>query len=112
MTHSKIEFVIQPLLLITSSEKHEKSVATVYGSIFTRYLFKELEKIDKNRNLTTFIENISINIRKMYTGYPQTVSVYSSYVIDPILFTWIQSHNKYDIVTDMSGCVLVLRNIF
>jgi len=117
LSSTKIECVLQPMLLITSSEAQEKSVATKYGSIFSRNLFhllkslNESEKLShKNRNLKRLIGNISSLIRKMHTGYAQTVSVYSSYVTDPILWMWIGSNKEYDIVPDMTLSTLIIRN--
>jgi len=124
LSGKKIEYVLQPILLITSSEAEEKSIATKYGSIFSRNLFmiltalnkKEIDKntnvipINKNRNLRRLIGNLASAIRKMHTGYAQTVSIYSSYVMDPILWMWIGSNKEYDIVADMSLSVLIIRN--
>jgi hypothetical protein len=127
LSSSKIECVSQPILLITSSEVNEKSIATKSGSVFSRHLFRLLTLLNtddqpiikrksviipthKNRNLRRLIGNLSSSIRKMHTGYAQTVSVYSSYVIDPILWMWIGSPKNYDIVIDLSLSTLIIRN--
>lgn len=127
LSPTKIECVPQPILLITSSEINEKSIATKFGSVFSRHLFRLLTMlnsdeepiihrksitipINRNRNLRRLIGNLASSIRKMHTGYAQTVSVYSSYVIDPILWMWIGSHKSYDIVADMSLSVIIIRN--
>lgn len=126
LSPSKIECVSQPLLLITSADANEKSIATKSGSVFSRYLFRILAQLNnddpliirkksisvpihKNRNLRRLIGNLSSSIRKMHTGYAQTVSVYSSYIIDPILWMWIGSRKSYDIVGDLGLSTLVLR---
>jgi len=126
LSPSKIECVSQPVLLITSSNDNEKSIATKYGSVFSRYLFKFLTQLNsdvnltvkkklvsipitKNRNLRRLIGNLSSGIRKMHTGYAQTVSVYSSYIVDPVLWMWIGSCKSYDIVGDIGLSTLVVR---
>lgn len=135
LSPTKIECISQPILLITSSEANEKSIATKAGSVFSRHLFRILTLLNseqeqpitisrkpsgryrinipthKNRNLRRLIGNLASSIRKMHTGYAQTVSVYSSYVIDPILWMWVGSCKHYDIVTDISLSSLIIRNI-
>ena len=124
LSSEKIECVSQPILLITSSNSGEKSIATKVGSLFSRYLFQILTilnntddpiikvtiPIHKNRNLRRLIGNLASSIRKMHTGYSQTVSIYSSYVLDPVLWLWIGSYKDYDIVTDLSLSILIIRD--
>lgn len=133
LSPTKIECVSQPILLITSSEVNEKSIATKSGSVFSRHLFRLLSQLNNinllklpivnssrkkhvvipnhtNRNLRRLIGNLSSSIRKMHTGYAQTVSIYSSYIIDPILWMWIGSLRNYDIVTDITLSILIIRN--
>jgi hypothetical protein len=131
LSPTKIECVTQPILLITSSEANEKSIATKTGSVFSYHFFRILNSLNrndissqpiiqkktvtipphKNRNLRRFIGNLASSIRKMHTGYAQTVSMYSSYVADPILWMWIGSQKDYDIVIDMTLSTLVVRNV-
>ena len=127
LSPSKVECVSQPILLITSSEASEKSIATKSGSVFSRHLFRLLTSLSsndapivkrrsvtipahKNRNLRRLISNLSSSIRKMHTGYAQTVSIYSSYVTDPVLWMWIGSKKDYDIVTDITLSTLIIRS--
>jgi len=123
----KIKCVKQPIMLITSAEPHEKSIATKNGSIFSENLFRILSELNndddipitrnnkvvipitKNRNLTRLINNLTSSMRKLKTGYTQTVSVYSSYITDPVLWMWIGSSKKYDIVTDITLSTLIIR---
>lgn len=118
----KVQCILHPILLITSSESNEKSITTKLGSLFTRNLFRLLTVMNedgqvnddivpncRNRNLRRLMGNLSSSIRKMNTGYVQTVSIYSSYVIDPVLWMWIGSNKEYDIVPDMSLTVLMIR---
>lgn len=131
LSPTKIEFVSQPILLITSSETNEKSIATKFGSVFSRHLFRILTQLNlpispnirkrtngskyvfipthKNRNLRRLMGNLSSSIRKMHTGYSQTVSIYSSYVIDPVLWLWIGSNKSYDLVTDITLSTFIIR---
>ena len=119
LSSSKIECVSQPIILITSADSHEKSAATRSGSIFSHQLFLYLQKMNEsptiviknnkvliptqfNRNLTRLTNNLATLIRKLDTGYVQTVSIYSSYLMDPILWLWIGSIRSSDVVLDMS----------
>lgn len=110
-----VDFIEHKILLITSSANHQKSVATQLGSLFTRYLFKiliDMNNYDEsyikkeniplsiNRNLQRLTSNLSCNIRKLHTGYQQNISIYSSYVIDPVLWIWLGNHNNRDIISD------------
>lgn len=111
-----VEFIDNKVLLITSSANHQKSVATLLGSLFTRFLFKILIEMNSynslffkkeehiplsiNRNLQRLTGNLSSNIRKLQTEYQQNISIYSSYVIDPILWMWLGNHNNHNIITD------------
>jgi hypothetical protein len=116
LSPSRISCVMQPILLIISSNAKEKSVSSDMGSLFTRHLFHILHNLSdgptiasRNRNLRRLVGNLTSNIRRMHTGYAQTVSIYSSYVIDPILWLWIGSKNNEDVVSDMSLSTLVIR---
>jgi hypothetical protein len=63
----------------------------------------------KNRNIRRLIGNLGSSIRKMHTGYAQTVSVYSSYITDPILWLWIGTQKSYDVVHDITLSILMIR---
>ena len=127
LSPTKIECILQPMLLITSSETNEKSIATKSGSVFSRHLFNILTRlcsgyIDnktpkkivvptyKNRNLRRLIGTLASSIRGMHTGYAQTVSMYSSYIVDPILWMWIGANKSYDLVVDITLSILVIRD--
>ena len=116
----KIDCIPNQVLLITSAENHQKSTATNYGSLFTRYLFQALTTMNVksnkitlslNRNLRRLMGNLSSSIRKMYTGHIQNISIYSSYMIDPVLPLWIGKNLDYDIVTDYTLNKLIIKNI-
>lgn len=117
-----IDFVEHRILLITSASNYQKSVATEVGSLFSRYLFQILsnmnDKYDKieiplqiNRNLQRLTSNLSCEIKKMSTGYQQNISIYSSYIIDPVLWMWLGSDKNHDIITDYTLTkILVIKN--
>lgn len=120
LSPTKVECVLNPILLITSSEMNEKSIATNLGSLFSRCLFRVLRQLNEdfstdvipnrtNRNLKRLVGNLVGSIRSVHSGYAQTVSMYSSYVTDPILWMWIGSNKDYDISIDMSLSTLVVR---
>jgi hypothetical protein len=97
------------ILLITSSDNDEKSISTINGSLFTNELLLLLYSLHDNlqsfiknydnndtiipvatnRNLSRFINQLAANIRVIQHEYRQNVSIYSSYIIDPILWFWI-----------------------
>jgi len=134
LSPTKIECIRQPMLLITSSETNEKSIATKSGSVFSRHLFRLLTRLStddtktfnfdklsfkkkkiiiptyKNRNLQRLIGTLASSIRSMHTGYSQTVSMYSSYINDPILWMWIGANKSYDLVVDITLSSLIIRN--
>lgn len=120
LSPTKIECALNPILLITSSEIHEKSIATDLGSLFSRYLFRILRQLNEdhtsaiipnrtNRNLRRLVGSLVGSIRAVHSGYAQTVSMYSSYITDPILWMWIGANKDYDIAIDMSLSTLVVR---
>lgn len=110
------KFALQPILLITSSQADEKSVTTKKGSVFTKNLFDLLSTANaysriKNRNLPLLIKTLISDIKSLETGYNQTISCYSSYLSDPVLWMWIgnNSRKEYDLISDMSCSNLIFR---
>ena len=117
LSSAKISCVAQPILLIISSNSQEKSVTTDTGSLFSRYLFQLLHTLNntnatisaRNRNMRRLLGNLTGAIRKMHTGYTQTLSIYSSYIIDPVLWLWIGASDPVDVVVDMSLSTIIIR---
>lgn len=121
---NKIEFIIQPSLCIISSNINQKSIITPYGSIFSRHLFRKLIELNepfklndnltipnsRNRNLQRMVGYLNSSIKTYHTGYYQNVSIYSSYIMDPVLWDWIGSNKNYDIVPDPSLEILIIRH--
>ncbi len=123
---TKIECILQPFLLITSCDAKEKSLAKHSGSLFTENLFHILTRMrasdipliddtnlsvsiptHKNRNLSKLVDDLTHYIRKA-TGFQQTVSIYSSYSIDPVLWLWIGSTTNYTVKTDQDGKIIIV----
>ena len=124
--NDKIDFIQHSMLLITSANENEKSLATIYGSVFSKFLFEILTQMNKqysltltddkilinknnNRNLRRLIGNIKSSIRKLHTGFSQSVSVYSSFIIDPLLWMWIGSNRDYDIKSESTLSTLIIK---
>lgn len=116
LSTAKISPVKNPLLLITSCEEKEKSAATAYGSVFSRSLFQILTKMNElnsttaNRNLRRLMGNISSEIRALHTGYVQTVSIYSSYIIDPVLWLWVGNSRHSDLDLDSTMSTILVQS--
>lgn len=90
-------YITNKVFLITSSNKDEKAVATEYGSLFTRFLFKTLHGSLTRRkwNIGAIIDEITKKIREKKTGYTQSVSVYSSYIMSSVIWGWLWGDGKY-----------------
>lgn len=123
---NNIDFISHSILLITSANENEKSLATIYGSVFSKILFEILINMNtdypltfidnrilinknNNRNLRRLIGNIRSSIRKLHTGFSQSVSVYSSFIIDPLLWMWIGSNRDYDIKSESTLSTLLIQ---
>jgi hypothetical protein len=126
LVNNNIDFIPHSMLLITSSNENEKSLATIYGSVFSKFLFEILTQMNteypltmtddkilinkhNNRNLRRLIGNIKSSIRKLHTGFSQSVSVYSSFIIDPLLWMWIGSNREYDIKSETTLSTLIIK---
>lgn len=132
LVSTPIECITHPSILITSSNWNQKSVATRFGSVFTLHLFRFLTRLrfnvratiddtdsishslprSKNRNLSRMVSHLESLIQKMKTGCEQTISIYSAYMIDPVLWLWIGSGPQTmipDIVTDPTLSFLIIR---
>lgn len=112
---SMISAVSNKILLITSSSEEQKSVATAFGSLFTRFLFDTLGNLTvrddkpgiypklagrpRNRNLVTIIRFIEYKVKAVAQEYPQTVNVYTTQISPTVLWSWIGTHDT-DITID------------
>ena len=101
---NKAKFLRQNTFLVASAGANEKSISGRYGSIFTKKLLSVLRRldshevplIDKNRNLSRIMGEISSSLRLLKSGYHHTITVWSSYLNNPVLWCWIGS-SKYNI---------------
>lgn len=84
-------FVKQQIMLITSANENEKAVVTGSGSLFTRFFLQHL--IGNEVNLIKIIKSISKSIKSIQTKHSQTISVYSSYIVPPLLPMWVKNPN-------------------
>lgn len=107
--------ITNPFLLITSSVLNENAISTKEdGSGFSKILFKKLTDFsllntvsnNNNRNLNRLKKEISSEIKKIYKGYYQTISIYSSYKIDPILWMWIGRKTDISINYDLNSIII------
>lgn len=114
------------MLVMTSSGVHEESYATTSGSIFTSSLLEYLTTLSspfsisvvdgqtvipttRNRNLHRLIKETTRSMRDVKKDHEEKIAIYSSYIVDPILWMWIGSKSKYDVVPDISGSALIIR---
>lgn len=97
------EFFSQYIIVITSSNV-KNSYANNSMSFFSETF---LEIISKQSDFESIIDNTNriitekVKYYKKDLSFKQKTSIYTSYIINPILFYWVIS-NKYDIVTDFS----------
>lgn len=104
-------FTTQKIILFTSSTGHQKSFALPFGSRFTQQLlFLFHENITNIQHLCNTI-NKNLISQTNESKYKQTVTAYSSYVIDPIVWSWIYPNKKYHITSDPSLSMLILSHI-
>lgn len=107
-------FVEPKIILITSAEINQLSIGDCDGSIFSKRLFQYLtvlnEDIDglivpnnKNRNLQRLIRTLKGDINK------QIVCIYSSYLIDPILWNWVGRRVEYSLKVDQSLNIFIFE---
>lgn len=129
------------VLLITSSEPNENCVMDKNGgSLFSKFLFEYLTSLQykhkkysipniftnifsksddnteiliktKNRNLNLLKLHIDKSIANLNTGVKQTVNIYSSYIIEPILPFWIGSSHPHTINSDFNLSHLIIQSI-
>lgn len=104
-------FTTQKIILFTSSTGYQKSFALPFGSRFTQQLlFLFRQNISNIQHLCNTI-NKNLVIQTSEFKYKQTVTAYSSFVIDPIIWSWIYPNRKYYITSDNSLSILILSRI-
>lgn len=98
LNDGRIDYIKQSIILITSAANNEKSIATNSGSIFSRNLFKLLQR--KDLDLNTILSEMKRSITCVNTGYIQTVSIYSSYINNDKLWPWIGKTHSFPNIYD------------
>ncbi len=84
-------FSTQEIICFSSTMPDEKSITSYNGSVFTRILFKYLNKI---RNIKELLKKIK---EECLNKYQQTVTIYSSYPNLQIIWNWLYCSNKLKI---------------
>ncbi|HSW76933.1 MAG TPA: caspase family protein [Candidatus Saccharimonadales bacterium] len=90
--YNQIDDYDNQIILITSSSDQERSASTKYGSVFTRCFINYLH-LYKNKKLLNLINMIDSINQMMTTQINQTISVYASHHIYPLLPVWIYPHH-------------------
>lgn len=95
-------YVDRNLLLFTSSREDQKSNMKISGSIFTKYIFSNL-------NLRSFKEIIKeVNKQIKNEKIDQHMNIYSSHRITPIVWNWLIKKTDYDIIIEENN-IIILR---
>lgn len=91
------------IFLITSSYLGNSfSIATQYGSLFTKLFFKEKNNYDIDSNIQLIKKETTKKLYELKNNDLElNVSVYSSYIFFPIFWTWV-FESKYYITPDYS----------
>lgn len=107
-----ISYLTNPWLVIISANGSEKSVATNKGSLFTGSWLTYLNSTPaRSTNLRQLKGSITSTIYCHHKSSYQTVSIYSSHLIDPVLWSWIGKVKTSldEVVSDPSQSLLVVR---
>jgi hypothetical protein len=81
-------YISQKILLVASSNCDQKSLATKYGSVFSKIFFQKIYKFSKKSNIKELCDTISVEIKNKYPTYNQSVSIYSSEIIETDLWLY------------------------
>lgn len=98
------EIISIPILIITSSDINQKSVANDYTSLFTKYFIEFLHN-SKDRSFQSMIEYIESNMLG-HEVFNQNVKIYSSVARYPIIPSYLFQAYYLDI--DMIGKYLIM----
>lgn len=98
-THVKGSNIIGAnIICLSSSDDNEAARSSSDRSYFTKYLLRELSK--NNINISTLTSSIQVLIDNRSHMKKQTVSAYSSFYRQPILYSWVLS----------SGMIIRIKN--
>jgi len=110
--NENIDCIPHHFLLITSSNNNEKSISSIKGSLFTASFFSSLlsHTSEKKINLIHIIKEVTMKMNKLNVNYKQTISLYSSFNIYPLLPSWLLQNYKFNIYYDLtSDTFLILK---
>lgn len=89
------------VLVLTSTRHNEQSATTKSGSIFTRTLFRLLNQCYQEQRpfplLPALVQQVDVEITKLQTGYPQSVTVYSAL---PMIYRFPTWFYGFDLTID------------
>lgn len=92
------------IICISSSESTQKSMAVEVGSFFTRNLVKAINGgVKSMMTLSKMMMSRSISDG---TREEQTMCIYSSYPINPVLWTWVTNKNINIYINDAMKCLV------
>ena len=109
----------QEFLLITAATPTQTSVATQFGSLFTKMFFEYLHRLNEplptdskeipwpSRNLLKIADHVSREIKDQKYDTAQTLNIYSAYKVLPIIPLWI-GNLRYSIEISMKGKMIML----
>lgn len=98
-----------PLILcLSSSGVGQRSMAVVEGSIFTKHITAALTSGIKN--LQTLTKVILSKTISEGVNDEQTMCVYCSYPITPIIYTWITNPNINIYINNPTSCLVIEEN--
>lgn len=92
----------QTVLVISSSDDDQKSVAESAGSCFTTHFSAILSK---TQNLSIIRQTVSKLVRE--AGHLSDVNIYCTYPISPILWSWILNKKNEIYINDLLSCLVV-----
>lgn len=131
------DYTTQHIILILSNKQDEKSISTDTGSLFSVAFFNYLNNnkikesddpnkwiiddgetrptysycvpLEKNRNIRRLVGSVASNMRKQGAPSRQTVSVYSSHKMDPVLWLWIGNKEYTDFEIHEDSSLLIIN---
>lgn len=78
------------IMIISSSSDGQDSISTKYGSLFTKHFFKQFETYNIDDIREEINDNVIIDALKIKNMIEiPTISIYTSYITFPILYSWI-----------------------
>lgn len=101
---SKKKFATQNILVISSSEVGQRSVAGKGGSYFTKFFIKSVED---TVSLSAIVDYITRNMKTF--GHANTMNIFSTYPMVPIIWSWIVNKKRDVYIHDSLSCVVLMK---